>query len=158
MFLGHHFDRTEVEFRSVSAGLQGLNVWIDRSGTEQQESYGATPGEAIYRLTFTPLPREYAEFSRGRVVLGHNWRRMGNSLDGMTLRERLAIGIEYNENQDFRIIPADIGRLQGLVGMCLDTPATVERLVLKRPDVTHTTFSGTDTGAAKEVEFRTPLL
>jgi len=158
IFVGHHFDKSKVEFQAAFVSLRGLAAWVGRTGIVQQEPADRVPNNQSYRIRFDPLPSQTHEFSRGRVVLRYRWQRGGDHLQGVFVRDWPEIGIEYNEVQDFTSIQNDISRLQNLLGLCLDSPATVERLAVRHPDIREMMLSGEDTGFAKEIEFRAPLL
>ncbi|MEU6425622.1 HEPN domain-containing protein [Microbispora sp. NPDC046973] len=157
LFVGHQFSQQELAFKSATVELAYLENWVNRSGIndEQMHAFGhASP----YEIHFTPLAAETQAFTRGEITLGFSWRYNGDPIAGITLKQRPFFRIDYDELVEFDKIRKDVGRIQDLMTLCVDTPVNVDRFVLRRPDLHTMMLSGQDSGEEQEIEFRAPVL
>ncbi|HKR49383.1 MAG TPA: HEPN domain-containing protein [Pseudonocardiaceae bacterium] len=148
MFVGHHFDLDELTFQSATIVLVDLDSWVGRSGITEERGY--RHHQFLYRMSFTPLPEESRPFSQGRVTLDFSWKSRGDSIHGVAFQQWPVIRIEYNQMQAFGIIYRDVSRVQNLMMLCIDAPAAIDDLILKRSDMA---LSGEDSRHEQSIEF-----
>jgi hypothetical protein len=155
MFVGHHFERDELAFQSAAMRLSDLDSWIGRSGivTEPDYPHIESRSRPIYKMTFTPLPDETCPFSRGRLKLGFGWKPGGDPIHGISFQQWPGIIIEYDQMQPFNIIQKDVDRIQALATLCIDTPTSLDNLVLWRPDIKAKVLSGADADIEQRIEW-----
>lgn len=151
MFIGHHFDLDKLAFKSATVALVDLDSWVGRGGITKEKH--DLRHQFPYKMSFTPLPEESHPFSHGRVVLDFAWKSSGDSIHGITLQQRPVIRIEYDQMRAFDIIYKDVRCIQNLMTLCIDAPAAIDDLILKRSDVA---LSGEDSPYEQAIEFLTP--
>lgn len=155
MFIGHHFDVDDLVFQSATVVLSDLDSWCVRSGITVEEEYlnDRSAPNALYAMSFVPLPEESCSFSRGRVTLAFRWKSGGDPTHGIEFQQWPVIKIEYNEMQPLGVIQKDLGRVQNLVTLCIDAPTAVDNLFLYRPDIRVKMLSGEDAPEQQSIEF-----
>jgi ApeA N-terminal domain 1 len=148
MFTGHHLASDDLRFQSADCEVSHLADWLDRPGWTESQADKRRQREIHFSLTADMKHR----FSSGTVGIvfeeNHEW----HEVHGVTLRQRPMFRIEYDTMQSFDTIRRDIGRLQSLLILCLDSYAEIDRLLVRRPDVHEHSLSGDDMGVEKNIE------
>ncbi|MFF0243396.1 ApeA N-terminal domain 1-containing protein [Streptosporangium sandarakinum] len=158
IFIGHQFDRRELEFQSVTIELAYLGSWINRSGIDDHRMHLPGSSERPYEICFTPLDAETYPFSRGELTLGFSHLYDGDPISGINLKQFPFFKISYHRLMEFDDIRKDVGRIQSLMTLCVDSPVSVDRFILRAPDIRLKLLSGEETKQEQEVEFRAPVL
>ncbi|MFB9194670.1 HEPN domain-containing protein [Actinomadura verrucosospora] len=154
MFIGHIFKDQELNFQQVCINVSHLAEWTGRTGIHVQES---TDQSNSFSISYTHPPEEISEFSRGRVSLGQSWSRK-TQLSKAEIIQQPFIRIEYNELVHCDDILTDVGRVQDLLTLCIDSPADTDKVIFCRPDIHSTMLSGDSSGSPQRIEFRAPRL
>jgi hypothetical protein len=159
MFIGHHFDKGELTFQSATVALGHLDSWVGRSGITKEDSLrDPSAPSTIYKMSFTPLLEESHPFSHGRLILDFAWESRGDPIHGIAFQQWPVVRIEYDQMQTFDVVYKDVSRVQNLMTLCIDAPAAIDTLILRRPDVREKMLSGEDSPYEQAIEFVAPPL
>ncbi|MGY3515317.1 ApeA N-terminal domain 1-containing protein [Micromonospora sp. PTRAS2] len=156
IFLGHHLIEDDLWFQTATAEWSDLDAWAAHKGVTEHPVIGG-PG-AKFQFTYDPPEDQEARFSRGRITLSTAWSRKVEQVKGVTFRHWPVFRMAYDGPQSFNKIRKDVGRIQSLLSLCMDTHATQDRLSLQRPDVRARLLSGEDAGHEEEIELLVPWL
>ncbi|MEU7209705.1 HEPN domain-containing protein [Streptomyces sp. NPDC044989] len=153
LLIGHHVSETYPEFQSATVSLSDLTNWIGREGIDRKMDIDNDDERMEIQYRLTSLDRETCEFSRGEVALHFAWETKGDQLHDVTLRHWPVLKITYKERKSLREIQRDVGLLESLLTLCTGQPTSIDKLVLRRPDVRVTMISGDEGPAEQPVEF-----
>jgi len=109
-------------------------------------------------MSFTPLLEESHPFSHGRLILDFAWESRGDPIHGIAFQQWPVVRIEYDQMQTFDVVYKDVSRVQNLMTLCIDAPAAIDTLILRRPDVREKMLSGEDSPYEQAIEFVAPPL
>ncbi|WP_433247639.1 HEPN domain-containing protein [Actinomadura nitritigenes] len=158
MFIGHTFgEDDELAFQTVRIQLSHLDEWVERHGIELEEPSDTGDHSWLFSFKYVQPEEESEEFSRGKISLGQFWSRRSDS-KGASICQLPFLRIDYDDLVAFSDILRDVGRVQDIVTLCIDSPVDIDQIILTRPDIESRTLSGRATGSPQHIEFRAPRL
>ncbi|WP_158698016.1 ApeA N-terminal domain 1-containing protein [Streptomyces prunicolor] len=155
LLLGHHVSEPSPEFQSASVSLSNLDNWIGRNAITQESTSSDEDEKTRYDFTYRlkSLDGEVCRFSRGEIALRFAWNTNSDEFHSVTLKQWPVLKITYDERRTLDEIQKDIGLLESFLTLCAGAPTSIDRLLLRRPDIRVTMLSGEEGPAEQEIEF-----
>lgn len=155
LLLGYHAFEPTPEFQSATVSLGNLENWVGHRGIDREMNLNSEKKKQDVEITYRllALAEESCRFSRGEVALRFAWETKGDQRHDVTLRHWPVLKITYDQRRPLKEIRRDVGLLESLLTLCTGTSTSIDKLVLRRPDVRVTMLSGDEGPAEQPVEF-----
>ncbi|MET7820036.1 HEPN domain-containing protein [Micromonospora zamorensis] len=158
LFIGHHFTEDEFSLQTAVVEISDLDTWVGWRGITDFYGRRGDRNGSSYQMSFEPNQSQEATFNGGRVAIENSWKQEGDGVQEVKFRQWPILKIAYDEPQNFKVVRRDVGAVQNLLSLCIDTPTTMDRLILRRPDIRARLLNGEDAGYEQDIELRVPLL
>lgn len=157
LFVGAHIEADPMEFQTATISFSDMENWVGKTGLTHhwQRHTSKADGEHAdtYYMSYTPPTEDVCEFSRGSIRISYAWNQAGDALRKLSFEQWPNLRLEYSEPQSFEVIRSDVGRINALLTLCMDTSVAIDKLLLTHPLIPAVAISGEPMGHPQPVEF-----